>query len=223
MTFYESGFGDRLVDPANYPVEIVDFLKDERRALAEALVHADTLIEVGAMDGLSLEVLHTFPAVAYVGIEPALRYVRAGNQRLKRMGQDIRRRARFIHADATSLSGIGARIRGAPLVFFPFNSFGNIGDIKPVADVLASAGFSFAISSYMQTEHALEVRRRYYAACGYDELRFEQYTEGQRFMSREGFCSWAYSDEHLIRTFSECGVTVTFQRVGLDIQFVRGG
>lgn len=226
--FYASGKGDRLIDRANYSVEVRDYLRREREALRDMLRVFDVLVEVGCMHGRHLDDALDV-GCAYVGIDPVDRYIASGHRRCADEAIDSRR-ARFVCADAADLVPVIAdAARGVwgerVLVFLPFNCFGNIQDPTRTLDALAVGMWPFFISAFRTTCFANAHRASYYANCGYDGVRGLPVPDGVRFVSDDGLDTTAYHPAVVTEWFLRRGVHVRVRgvaRVGLAFVAARG-
>ena len=217
--FYASGLGDRLVDENRYSASIRHFLSAEKELLDVAQASFETLVEVGCMDGRYLR-WAIASGKSYLGVEPVSRYAAAARRKIARLGGD-RSRYRAVRGSAESLDGIlAAETTGTEpaLVFFPFNSFGNARDPRPILRALANIGQPVLISSYRTTAMATLSRQRYYERCAYRRLRKETSSQGIRFVTDEGLNSMAYEPEFLCTLAADTGldlIPIRFGGIGL--------
>jgi hypothetical protein len=200
--FYESGLGDRLIDPSYYSEQIVEFLQREQQEVANIQVSFDLLIEVGCANGRYLDwaIAHN---KRYIGIDFVEHYIRAGQQRVleRRLSSE---KYQFIVGDGEKLSeviepnalGITAE---RCLVLFPFNSFGNMQRLLDILTSLQKIGLPFLISSYLTNRYATACRLEYYQRCGYRDLQIRHTQEGICFTSADGLYSLAYHPAYLCR------------------------
>lgn len=218
--FYGSGPGTRLIDDGNYPPAIQEYLRAEERLLASLADGFSTLVEVGCMHGRYLDWAASH-GKAYLGVDPVDAYIRQGRQRLAEDSAP-RGTARFARGTAERIDQVLARegITGdaRPLLFFPFNSFGQSRTPRDIAAALGRARAPFLICSYGTDERASAVRRRYYEACRFADLREVADDTGVRFQSADGLHSAAYHAAVLEGMFRAEGVavrTMEFADVGM--------
>uniref|UniRef100_UPI0039658D06 Methyltransferase domain-containing protein n=1 Tax=Cystobacter sp. TaxID=1965334 RepID=UPI0039658D06 len=211
LDFYAQGQGDRLIDPARFPAEIKAFLEGERVLLDSVAEHVELLVEVGSMHGQ-----HLGWAIArgkhYIGVDPVPRYIEQGRRTLREQGLPAER-FRFIEGGAEELHQLLPRHALAVppsrcLLFFPFNSFGNMRDPERVLESLSMTGLPFLISSYATTERATQARAAYYAQCQYEWLESACDERGVRFRAPEGFDAMAYHVEYLEPRMRRYGLEV---------------
>jgi hypothetical protein len=217
MSFYDSGLGDRLVNHDLFPNGIKEFLKEEELLLAKASSSCDLLVEVGSMHGRYLEwtLAH---GKAYIGVDIVERYISLGQDRANRLGLGALQ-CQFLLGDAKSLdSMLKPEITGAGtrtiLLFFPFNSFGNMQSAISVVQSLKRSGLPFMISTYLTTPRANECRKQYYAACQYKGLEEVNDYRGIVFKSKDGLCTMAYHHDYLNGIFNAAGLQVETTQFG---------
>ncbi len=202
--FYAKGPGDRLIDPACYPASIVKFLDAEEKLLAAAKEHFDILVEVGCMQGRFLS-WAVRAGKAYVGLDVVPRYLDEGRQAAAHQGLSPEQ-YRFQLLPAEELD-VAAPPRS--LLFFPFNSLGNMGDVAAVFQALKRSGCPFFISSYATSPQASRCREEYYGRCGYQDVHCLRDHRGVWFISREGLHSVAYHPDFLLGHFRQNGCEAT--------------
>ncbi len=219
--FYESGRGDRLSDASCYPLEIVRFLHEEQRLLNSLADNIDLLVEVGCMEGRYLDW-----AVAnqkqYLGIDIVQRYIEAGQARLE-TGRFPAFSYRLRIGDAEEISTVlkDERLDCAnyrALLFFPFNSFGNMLNADRVIENMADANQPFVISTYGTSTDTNAWRHTYYESCKYREITKSVSEDGVRFYSPDGLNSIAYSPAYMQVLFDRFKLRVqrvAFSRIGL--------
>ncbi|MCL5021045.1 MAG: hypothetical protein M1339_05155 [Bacteroidetes bacterium] len=210
--FYEVGAGDRLVDPASYPQEILEYLSAESGFVSELGNHFDRLIEIGCMNGRYLEwaVHHN---KFYIGVDPVLRYIEAAQANISALDLP---RDRFIAINdrAEHLQKITNTFcptkssADRSMAFFPFNSFGNADEPSKLVVALQKSRLRFLISSYQVSELASDCRRQYYLRAGCECISVKQSDEGVLFRTSNGLRSYAYDQEYLLQILRDHGATV---------------
>ena len=220
MSFYGKGPGNKLIIESNYPNEIKNFLKEEERILTEVMKDFSVLIEVGCMYGryMHYSILNHFD---YFGVDPSMEYISEGNA--QKNGLSIATKCEFIHGSSYDLDKLleWERLEVNPrssLLFFPFNSFGNMPDYGAVIRSLRKTGASFLISTYSTSLIANHSRRDYYQACSFDLLEMKENYEGVRFQSKEGLNSIAYHQDFITDIFKSETIQVRvipFAELGL--------
>jgi hypothetical protein len=209
--FYDSGQGDRLVDASCYPLEIVHFLHEEQRLLNLLADSIDLLVEVGCMEGRYLDWAFANDKM-YLGIDIVQRYIEAGKTRLKtgrfpafsyrmRIG-DAEEISTLLKAEGFEYSNTRA------LLFFPFNSFGNMSSAERVIENLADANLPFVISTYGTSTDANACRHTYYKSCEYKDITMNANDDGVRFFSPDGLNTIAYSSTYMQVLFNRYKLTV---------------
>ncbi len=219
--FYESGRGDRLIDPRFFPKSIKRFLQGENKLLERKAPSVDLLVEIGCMHGRYLEwtIRHQ---KRYLGIDIVQRYLEIGRNTVAQLalpGEIYQ----FILGGAEAVSKlVHPNEYGVPaqrcLLWFPFNSFGNIENPLLVLQELKRAGLPFLISSYQTTAKATASRERYYRACGYRTIRVVKDNRGVCFLSSDGLRSMAYDPRYIQRLGTACGLQITgkpFAQIGM--------
>lgn len=219
-TFYQEPFGDRLVDEANYPLDIKRFLASEEGLLLRLAPSFETLVEVGCMTGRHLQ-WSARHGKSYIGIEPVRRYSTEAQRVVASLGLD---RARFhiltmgaerLH---TALPRYLTQMAGRALLFFPFNSFGNAHRPGPILRSLSSCPGEILISSYRTSLRATRVRQQYYERCRYSGLRCYISRDGVRFRTHEGLNTTAYRPSVIVRLAKTCDLdiaAVRFSTIGV--------
>ena len=219
--FYGNGQGDRLIDPLFYPKSINLFLEDEEKLLKLLAPFFDLLIEVGCMHGRYL-CWAIRRKKYYIGIDVVERYIFAGKQRLGEL-KTPSDQCSFILGNAEDIADIihpndlGVDV-GRCLAFFPFNSFGNMPNPKPVVKSLAQSGLPFCVSSYRISQKATACRMKYYRNCGYGRIKTLRGRNGVRFSSLDGLNTIAYDPTFLGGVFASNNVdarSMPFSQIGM--------
>jgi len=207
--FYSSGRGDRLIDPNFFPVEISHFLKREKSILSSYGPSFDLLVEVGCMQGryLGWAVKHK---KRYIGIDIVNRYIEDGRKALFKLGL-ASQSYQFIlggaeHVDKIDLKQYRVE-KNRSILFFPFNSFGNIPNPLPVIKKLKETNLPFLISTYQTISEATSWRKQYYQNCGYKKITIINDEQGICFTSSDGLRSIAYHPEFLLNLFYANGIS----------------
>ncbi len=210
-SFYDKGGGDSLVNPSFFSPEVRHFLRTEEAILCSIIDFFDLLIEVGCMHGRYLEWAMEKRKM-YVGIDIVARFIEEGRRRVllaKKSPADYG----FVEGNAEKISQaiFFEKLRtekDRSLLFFPFNSFGNMKSVEAVILSIKSAGAPFLISSYQTTKRANTIRAEYYKRCGQDNLECKADEEGVCFYSADGLRSIAYHPSYLQRLFRENNLNV---------------
>jgi hypothetical protein len=87
--------------------------------------------------------------------------------------------------------------KGHRLVFFPFNCFGNIRNLKKIMQVLKLLKADVFISTYRSDSIASEIRGRYYRQCGYAGVICKRTNKGHIVKSQKELYSYAYNQQYL--------------------------
>ncbi|HEX6190593.1 MAG TPA: hypothetical protein VFZ40_21255 [Pyrinomonadaceae bacterium] len=206
--FYECELGDRLIEDARYPVVIRNYLRAERGLLDRIAPQFNALIEIGCMQARTADwaVSH---GKRYLGLDIVSRYIREGRAHIKSIGSTAT--CRVERKDAQSLVAVLAKHRGflsghLPIAFFPFNSIGNVSDVRGVVKALTLSSLPFIIATYGTDEYSTKCRGRYYARCDYHNLRIKQTGKGVHFGSSDGLSTYAYSQKFIESLFPKKGV-----------------
>ena len=219
--FYKNGLGDRLIDPSFYPPEIKQFLIDERKILDSLSSKIDLLIEVGCMQGRYLE-WAILQNKYYLGIDIVLRYIKAGQKIVKTLELPVEQ-YQFKCGSAENIAElVKSKKSSIPpercLIFFPFNSFGNMENPIPIIKSLKKSNLPFIISTYPITKEVTSIRERYYKNCKYSQLRQLKSKQGITFVSSDGLNSISYDPIYLKNIFSLNNITIksiSFSKVGI--------
>ncbi|MBU1151426.1 hypothetical protein KJ632_01195 [Patescibacteria group bacterium] len=209
--FYESGKGDRLIDPLLFPEEIKQFLTCEKRILETLADSFDLLVEVGSMYG-------RYPKWAvengkyYLGIDIVQRYIETGRKIILdlQLNPD---KCRFVLGGAENITDLvkprewNVKLRKC-LLFFPFNSFGNMEDPLVIVKGIKKSGLPFLISTYGTSQETNVCREQYYRDCGYSEIVSLQDEKGVRFVSPDGLSTIAYHPDYLQEIFTIASLKV---------------
>lgn len=209
--FYESGPGDRLAVSSNHPQKIREFLQVEEKALDSIADSIDLLIEVGCMQGLHLDWAFAHEK-SYLGIDIVKRYIQAGEKKVAQSGLS-KERYRFIVGNGEEIGHLIHEQklqaeRERCLLFFPFNSFGNMQNVERVIASLRESELSFLISTYQTNDSATKSRDEYYKRCGYQDVRFTLTEQGVCFSSSDGLHSIAYQPDYLKKLFAEQNLSI---------------
>jgi hypothetical protein len=219
--FYESGKGDRLIDPFLFPEKIKQFLLYEKRILEALTGSFDLLIEVGCMHGRYLK-WAVKNNKCYLGIDIVERYIETGKKIVLGLQLDTNK-YRFILGGAENIAKIVKLdewdIRpNRCVLFFPFNSFGNMDNPVAVIKSIKKSSLPFLISTYDTNPEANKCREQYYKNCGYIEVSIIQDEKGVRFVSSDGLSSIAYHKNYLQEVFAINSlkvVAIRFSQIGL--------
>lgn len=219
--FYESGKGDRLIDPLLFPEEIKQFLICEKRILETLADLFDLLIEVGSMYGRYLK-WAVENGKCYLGIDIVPRYIETGRKIISDLQLD-RNKYRFVLGGAENTTDLVKpkewNVKPQEcLLYFPFNSFGNMEDPLLIVKNIKKSGLPFLISTYGTDQETNVCREQYYRNCGYSEIISVQDEKGVRFVSPEGLSTIAYHPDYLQQIFSISSLKVAivhFSQIGV--------
>ncbi|QDV48486.1 class I SAM-dependent methyltransferase [Gimesia fumaroli] len=209
MNLYQEGVGDSLVQDENYPPGISAYLEDEKIFL-ESFLPFTKLVEVGCMFGRYLTWCLDSD-IQYVGIDVIQRYIEMGEKRV--FDEKIHReRVSFIQSDAVYLHNLD--LGSECVLFFPFNSFGNMDDYQRVLLSLYKSNLKYIICSYDIGEEANSIRREYYLKCGFSDVTLLSEKRGVKFKSKYGLKSWAYNPDYIIKIMSDIGIKSNYKMFG---------
>jgi len=219
--FYGKGKGDRLIDPLFYPKSVQFFLTDEEVLLNRLCASFDLLVEVGCMHGRYLG-WAVKNEKHYLGVDIVSRYISEGNARLREFKSSLKR-YKFVLGGAEEISQIVDPFdwdvsADRCLLLFPFNSFGNMPNPRPVIESLGRCHLPFFISSYRTSVQATVCREKYYRNCGYSKLRSYKSGKGVRFTSPDGLNTMAYEKDFVQNLFRSVGLNVCpmpFSQIGM--------
>lgn len=211
LDFYAGGAGDLLIDDSRYPPVIEDFLRAERALLDSLAGEFDFLVEVGCMHGRHLDWAAT-RGKRYLGLDVVPRYVETGRKEAERRGLspvDYR----FILGPAERAHEFLRRQRVPPqraLLFFPFNSIGNMEEAGPVIAAISVSGARFLVSSYRVTARASQGRLEYYERCGYRDIEEVRDSKAVWFLSPDGLRTAAWRPRYVRELCARKGIPVRF-------------
>lgn len=219
--FYESGKGDRLIDPLLFPEEIKQFLLCERKILETLADSFNLLIEIGSMYGRYLK-WAVENGKYYLGIDIVRRYIETGRKIISDLQLDPNK-YRFVLGGAENITDLVKpkkwNIKPQEcFLFFPFNSFGNMEDPLVIVKSIKKSGLPFLITTYDTNQETNACREQYYRNCGYSEIVSVQDEKGVRFISPEGLSTIAYHPDYLqeISTISSLKVAIVyFSQIGV--------
>ncbi|MDD3645940.1 MAG: radical SAM protein [Candidatus Gracilibacteria bacterium] len=203
--FYSNNGGELLVDDDNYPQEIKDFLVNERNVTIDLLFRGgyDLLFEVGCMNARNVNISLDL-GIGYFGIDIVQRYIEEAKIKISSSGiKDSF--VKVLSADKVKLDNIVIGASEKPLVLFPFNSFGNIENIRSTLLSFSALGFDLLISTYGTDDFSNEVRYNYYINCGYEGLQQNEGDESIVFSSNEGLHTSVYKEQWLRKLIKESG------------------
>lgn len=199
MNIYKSGLGDNLMNPVFFTEAVRQYLKGEEELLVSLSTSYDTIIEIGCTAGRYAEAI-TRLGKDYVGIDIADHHILRAAHLHK--GNE---KASFLCDDAHNLEAILNAAEASsrnPLVFFPFNSFGNLGNGYVILEILMKMSIPFAIFTYATDQATTGERKTYYKASGFKSLILEEEGSGVRFIDQSGLNTIAYSASWFERSFS---------------------
>jgi hypothetical protein len=219
--FYGSGKGDHLIDSYFFPKEIKQFLAEERRILGSLKGSFDFLIEIGSTHGCYLK-WAVKNDKHYLGVDIVQRYIKVGRRVILDLQLDTDK-YKFVLGGAEKITDLitldGRDIEpNRCLLFFPFNSFGNMEDPLVVIKSIKASGIPFLISTYSTNQEASIYRERYYKNCGYFDIFKIRDEKGVRFVSSDGLSTIAYHSDYIQEIFISINLNVTifhFSKIGV--------
>jgi hypothetical protein len=214
--FY-SGVGQVLIDPGVYPVEIVEHLTAEKLALKRLIENGgyDTVVEVGCMDGTMHLDVCTDSLVNYVGIDLIEEGTIVLQDKLTASGYPKHSIVKAL--DVLNIADIADDIKvfaKKVLVFFPFNSFGNLEFPGKAVAAISSCDFDIAVLTYLNDQHTNDVRFQYYSNCEYQELSCSSDEKGIQFSATQGLNSYAYSGDWIEQLAQVHNSALSFEKMG---------
>jgi hypothetical protein len=197
------------------------FLKAEEDCVNSLSDRFDSVVEVGCMEGRYLT-WAVKQSKNYTGVDIVPKYIEAGLRRIQDLGL-CRRTYRFLLGAAedsgTLIQAQHSRIATDKcLLLFPFNSFGNIASYERLVANLAESGIPFLISTYSTTKLATQLRREYYARCGYADIEVRRELAGVCIVGSEGLHSMAYYPDYLDSLLGRHGLkyaTAPLAKIGI--------
>jgi len=215
--FYGTNIGNLLVDKANYPLEIKQFLDAELSIVENLMANHSTLVEIGCMDGRFLD-WAVKNNKNYIGLDIEDAYIDKANIKLRHIKKS-ENFYKFCLCDAkklfkcTCLEGLQNA-----LFFFPFNSFGNINSPFLTISNFLKLKSSFFISGYKTDKDTNLIRKEYYSNCKYLELQQCNTTIGTLFKAKEGLCTYSYHLKYISYIFHILDIDyreIYYSKIGL--------
>lgn len=231
VNFY-STIGNRLVEQKNYPPEINEFLKLEKKLFKELVKkeNCKIVVEVGCMDtGFILQ--ETVEAgLSYIGIDVVKELVEELNAIISNSAFDKGTNTAIAYnLGVEELSKIIEKNElnaGEALVVFPFNSFGNIPDPEKAVNETCKLGLSMAIFTYKTDPQTTKIREKYYFNCNYKNTKELKEHRGILFQSEDGLMSYAYKESYIKKLLSKRGYEyklIKFGAIGALYFCKKGG
>jgi len=209
LWFYSNNGGDQILNTQNYPPTIQEFLKNEADSLDQLIKNSsqkyNMLIEVGCGNTVNLPLAKKHN-LQYLGLEVSPTAVRIVQERIRR------NRAQYENADIECInilnikkSDLHLTMDDKPLLFLPFNLFGNVAPIAMLLARFRKLGIDVAISIYNTDTATSDMRKTYYTNCGYNFLSEKKHETGTYFFSNEGLYTVAYDHTYLTDLFHAFG------------------
>lgn len=231
--FYGDSLGWNMFDAKFLTPALEEFLDIESASLSEVFeTHPqyNHLVEVGCGYGRYLN-FALDRSLAYDGLDLVPWLINIGKIRVQRaQGSCAHARCAVHNLSAEKLSAllddpIANRRKWCSMVFFPFNCFGNIARLREVMETLQKAGSDVFISTFQLDAVTTELRKTYYANCGFRRLESRLCDQGVIITSEEGLHAYAYSQEFLTDLFAEygfqCNSIELLGRIGIRYHFVK--
>ncbi len=204
--FYDLEGGENLVNANNYPLEIIDYLQDEKQVIIDNLRKRgyEGMLEIGCMEGRNLDVASKL-GIKYIGIDIVKRFIESTNKKISVGG--VNGFAKI--CDVKEIANLSQLLDSSFLGIFPFNSFGNVDSPKEALVSLSKKNLDILILTYKTTERAVSVREKYLNSCGLIDLVKVKDSKGVVFRSKEGLCSYAYFP----KTIFQWAKTVGYEKI----------
>lgn len=217
FSFYSKFGGDQILNTANYPAELNDFLQAELSFFDEFVIKKNgrytALFEVGCGKARNMHFALNHK-LYYYGID----FVADDIEQAKKIISKNNLQSRA-HVSCMSVFdfNIGNNIINklhTPLCIFPFNSLGNMGNTLLILKEFYKCGYDILVTSYRIDEYAIGVRRSYFEKCGYRELKFSQDESGITFTSEEGLKSVAFDPDYFLALCASVDYRVKHTMIG---------
>jgi len=213
--FYGERFGWRMFDARFLTKEVKVYLDDEEAFVEHVMSSGyDYLVEVGCGYGRYLDWAMS-RGYSYAGLDIVpwmvdIGRVRAENARASYGDQ----RCDVLINPAESLEDAIKKLeKDSPdakfLVFFPFNSLGNISSLSQALESIEAVGVDFIVSTFKTDAKPTNYRLDYYRNCGYENLNSRLMRQGILIVSDEGFHAFAYNRDWLITMLQKHGFELT--------------
>ena len=196
--FYSDKWWELLIDNANFPAEIVNFLDNEKYIVSKKIVDwwYDLLFEVWCMNARNLNI-STDLWIWYFWIDIVERYIDEAKKIIS--DNNINNSSvKLLSAFEVTSSNIDIRNSQKQLVLFPFNSFGNIEKIRETLLSFSELWYDIFISTYWTDDESNKIRYSYYENCWYLWLKQINTDEEILFSSDEWLKSYVYKEKKLI-------------------------
>ena len=158
----------------------------------------------------------------YIGIDIVPSYIEKSKKIIKEINPSIMCDAYCLDAEKMKeLKKMFIRYKEyKSLIYFPFNSFGNMNNpYNVINNFIHLEESDFIIFSYGTDEKSTDERMKYYENCNYKNLKYSSSNKGVRFYSDDGLNTIAYSKdyiEQMIKETSKLKVkTRKFEKIGV--------
>jgi len=216
--FYTTNGGDQILNSDNYPAAIQQFLKNESAVIDEIIkspnLGISMLIEVGCGKMVNLQ-LAKQNNIKYLGLEISPHDIRMARERIVRAPLQYKdARVECIDILTVKKSDLKLSEEEKPLLFLPFNLFGNIAPIALLLARFRRLGIDVAVSLYKTDDRTKEMRKTYYSNCGYNQLTEHSHPTGSYFRASEGLYTVAYDHNYLMDLFEAFGFKASMINAG---------
>jgi hypothetical protein len=192
---------ERIMNPACFSPEIVQFLHDEKIFLRKVFLQEkyECIIEVGCHAGHNASWLSEL-CEHYVGVDINAEAIDHAN---KQASGKIEFFCTPVEKIIPLLEPDG-RYPRRKVVLFPFNLFGNFINIEELIEMLDIAGVDLAMSNFNVKSATTIGRYNYYGNCfGESAIRVYDAEQGVLFKAGQCFQSIAYNQDYLTKIIHE--------------------
>jgi SAM-dependent methyltransferase len=195
--FYNSAAGANILNPANYPEFLRNYLMEEGRHTENFIRkanHYTALVEIGCGTGRAIWMAEN-QNLNYYGIDICEKDIETLNLKIK--DKNNTKTVKGLHMSVFDLGNNNPiPPEEKPLYIFPFNVFGNIGKSLKLISLMKLLNADFIVTSYRTDEHSSEVRQHYFEKCAFQDLHLEKSPFFTKFTSHEGLSSTACNQDY---------------------------
>jgi hypothetical protein len=201
---YDTVLGDALMDDTNYPDSIIKFLAAEKEVAAYVSESFSTLVELGCHTGFYVETAIA-QGLRYIGVDSTPKYIEIARRRFGESPE-----VSFVCENAfVALNTISWNSIEKPILFFPFNSFGNIYTDLQKAKEVFTQNIPILISLFKTDDKATSARMAYYKRSGLQNLHVIDGDDTICVSADDGFLSAAFNRSAMVRLSRSAGFRLT--------------
>jgi hypothetical protein len=201
---YDTVIGEALMDDINYPDSIIKFIAAEKEIAAYVSESFSTLVELGCHTGFYTQ-LAIERGLKYIGVDSTLKSIELARIQFGESPQVS------FHCE-NAFSALGTMLWDGvpkPLLFFPFNSFGNIYTDLQKAKEVFTHNIPVLVSLFKTDDTATSARLSYYERSGLQNLRTIDGDDTVCVSADGRFLSAAFNRNAMVRLGRSAGFRLT--------------